>query len=109
MKNVAGYSCLISTSLVIRGLKDVVKIEMLQDQIQEMLGDYECKIRRKSSARFGKILLISAALSRVDKKVVEEVFFKNNMGCVPVGNILANMHLCYGNSEIRARCENLNY
>lgn len=105
MKNVAGYSCLIFTSLVIRGLKDVVKIEMLQDQIQEMLGDYECI----SSARFGKILLISAALSRVDKKVVEEVFFKNNMGCVPVGNILANMHLCYGNSEIRARCENLNY
>lgn len=70
-----------------------MKVEMLQDRMQEMLGEYETKIEHNDNIRFGRILLVSSGLARIEKKVIEEIFFKQNIGCVPVGNILNNMHL----------------
>lgn len=66
---------------------------MLQDRIQEMFGEYESKNKGGNNLRFGKILLASTGLGRVEKRIVEEVFFKQSIGCVPVENILSNMHL----------------
>ena len=84
-------------SLVVRGLQNVVKIEQLQDRMQEMLCQYEDTLHQAShGVRFGRILLAGACIGRVPKKIIEHLFFKPDIMCVPVANILNNLHLSQG-------------
>lgn len=86
--------------IVVRGLRDVMKIESLQDKMQEMLHEYE-DIQHGDGDRFGRILLAGAGIGRVQKKIIEDLFFKPDIDCVPVANILNNLHLSdvYGAME----------
>ena len=84
--------------IVVQGLRDVVKIEQLQNRIQEMLRQYEDSLQSGSDgARFGRILLAGACINRVHQTVIEDLFFKPDIMCVPVGNILNNLHFSQRN------------
>ena len=74
-----------------------MKIEQLQDRMQEMLRQYEDTLHQTShGVRFGRILLAGAMSSRVHQKIIEDLFFKPDVMCVPVTNILKNLHLTQG-------------
>ena len=80
--------------LVVRGLRDVVKIEQLQEKMHEMLRQYEDTLEEGNDGiRFGRLLLAGACIGRVHKKIIEDLFFKPDIMCVPVANILNNLHL----------------
>ena len=82
---------------MVRGLRDAVKVEQLQDRMQEMLRQYEDTLHQESrGVRFGRILLAGAMNGRVHRKIIEDLFFKPDVMCVPVTNILKNLHLSQG-------------
>ena len=82
-------------------MRDVVKIEQLQEKMQEMLRQYEDTLEEGNDGiRFGRLLLAGACISRVRKKIIEDLFFKPDIMCVPVTNILNNLHLSQGYGTI---------
>ncbi|XP_071950743.1 nuclear receptor subfamily 2 group F member 1-B-like [Antedon mediterranea] len=56
-------------------LRETKKAEMLRDQAQVFLAQFEQDLNPQSPARFGKLLLGLPCLKQVDKQTLEEVFF----------------------------------
>ncbi|XP_033108564.1 photoreceptor-specific nuclear receptor-like [Anneissia japonica] len=56
-------------------LRETRKAEMLRDQAQVFLAQFEQDLNPQSPARFGKLLLGLPCLKQVDKKMLEDVFF----------------------------------
>lgn len=64
----------------IKGLKETVSIEILQDQAQIMLAQYVAnnnttQIQQQQTGRFGKLLLTISMLKSLTPKTIEKLYF----------------------------------
>lgn len=75
----------------VKGLRDYIQVEMLQDQSQVMLTDYCYTNHPSSKVRFGKLLLLLPALRTVGPRSIEEVFFRRTIGNIPIERLLCDM------------------
>ncbi|XP_054273340.1 photoreceptor-specific nuclear receptor-like [Macrosteles quadrilineatus] len=85
------YACL--KALVLfkaekRGLREPYHIELLQDQTHVMLHEY-CSVQHK--ARFGRLLLSLLLVSSVSRQSLQELFFRQALGNVPVERLLKDI------------------
>ncbi|XP_033111989.1 nuclear receptor subfamily 2 group E member 1-like isoform X2 [Anneissia japonica] len=88
------YACLKAITLFrpeTHALKEPQQVETLQDQAQVMLSDYERTTYPRESVRFGKLLLILPAIRSVCPKLIENMFFRETIGTVPIERLLADM------------------
>mgnify|MGYP000620951192 CR=1 FL=1 len=75
----------------VKGLRDNLHVEALQDQAQVMLGEYCYSNHPSSRVRFGKLLLLLPALRAVSARSIEEVFFRQTIGNIPIERLLCDM------------------
>ncbi|XP_045196774.2 protein dissatisfaction-like [Mercenaria mercenaria] len=88
------YACLKALILFkseIKGLRDYLQVELLQDQAQVMLTEYCYASHPSSKVRFGKLLLQLPTLKTVGPRSVEEVFFRRTIGNIPIERLLCDM------------------
>ncbi|KAH3792820.1 hypothetical protein DPMN_146319 [Dreissena polymorpha] len=88
------YACLKALVLFkpeIKGLRDGLQVDALQDQAQIMLSDYCVANHPANKVRFGKLLLILPVLRAVTPRSIEEVFFRRTIGSVPIERLLCDM------------------
>lgn len=88
------YACLKALVLFkseIKGLRDYLQVEVLQDQAQVMLADYCYANHPSSKVRFGKLLLLLPTLRTVGPRSIEEVFFRRTIGSIPIERLLCDM------------------
>eukprot|EP00794_Sanderia_malayensis_P012858 gene12858-14183_t len=88
------YSCLKAICLFEAGtvgLSDPHSIEATQDRCQTALSDYIRAQYPTEGRKFGKLLLILAALRRINSKYVQEIFFEGTIGDVPVESLICDM------------------
>ncbi|XP_071955844.1 nuclear receptor subfamily 2 group E member 1-like isoform X2 [Antedon mediterranea] len=88
------YACLKAIALFrpeTHALKEPHQVETLQDQAQVMLSDYERTAYPRESVRFGKLLLLLPAIRSVCPKLIENMFFRETIGSVPIERLLADM------------------
>ncbi|EEB19899.1 Orphan nuclear receptor NR6A1, putative [Pediculus humanus corporis] len=74
------------------GLCDVQPVEMLQDQAQCILGDYIRNRYPRQPTRFGRLLLILPNLRSIRQLTVEQLFFKETIGEIPIQRLLGDMY-----------------
>ncbi|XP_023712584.1 nuclear receptor subfamily 2 group E member 1 [Cryptotermes secundus] len=74
------------------GLCDVQPVEMLQDQAQCILGDYVRSRYPRQPTRFGRLLLLVPSLRAVRQATVEQLFFKETIGEIPIQRLLGDMY-----------------
>ncbi|XP_035709277.1 orphan steroid hormone receptor 2 isoform X2 [Folsomia candida] len=72
-------------------LREQLQIELLQDQTHVMLQEYCAGKNPPSKIRFGKLLLILPLIRRIGGKVLEELFFKQTIGDIPIERLLCDM------------------
>ncbi|KAK3087567.1 hypothetical protein FSP39_007621 [Pinctada imbricata] len=87
------YSCLKAIVLFksgIKGIRDVLQVEALQDQSQVMLNEYTMS-QSSNKARFGKLLLLLPDFRNVSARAVEEIFFRRTIGNIPIERLLCDM------------------
>ncbi|XP_070531925.1 nuclear receptor subfamily 2 group E member 1-like isoform X2 [Ptychodera flava] len=75
----------------IRGLREGLQVETLQDQAQLMLAEYTHARFPTSRVRFGKLLLLLPALKTVSARSIEEIFFRRTIGSIPIERLLCDM------------------
>ena len=75
----------------VKGLRDYLQVEILQDQAQVMLSDYIFSSQSASKVRFGKLLLLLPTLRTISPRAIEEVFFRQTIGNVPIERLLCDM------------------
>ncbi|XP_014670533.1 PREDICTED: nuclear receptor subfamily 2 group E member 1-like [Priapulus caudatus] len=88
------YACLKAIVLFkseIRGLRDSVQAELLQDQAQLMLSEYTYTQHPPSKVRFGRLLLLLPHVKSVSPRTIEELFFRRTIGSVPIERLLCDM------------------
>ncbi|XP_021917928.1 nuclear receptor subfamily 2 group E member 1 [Zootermopsis nevadensis] len=74
------------------GLCDAQPVEMLQDQAQCILGDYVRSRYPRQPTRFGRLLLLVPSLRAVRQVTVEQLFFKETIGEIPIQRLLGDMY-----------------
>ena len=74
-----------------RGLRESKKVDILQDESQLLLCDYTLSKLPLNRIRFGKLLLLLSAVSRIDTSTIEELFFRRTIGAIPVERLLCDM------------------
>lgn len=87
------YACLKALLLFkpdVKGLRDSLQVEALQDQAQIMLYDYVSN-QKLLKTRFGRLLLQLPALRNVSSRAVEDIFFRRTIGNIPIERILCDM------------------
>ncbi|XP_013412830.1 nuclear receptor subfamily 2 group E member 1 isoform X2 [Lingula anatina] len=75
----------------VRGLRDSLQVEALQDQAQLMLQDYCLTQQPGSKVRFGKVLLLMPAVRTVSPRTIEDLFFRRTIGSIPIERLLCDM------------------
>ncbi|XP_060607788.1 photoreceptor-specific nuclear receptor-like [Ruditapes philippinarum] len=88
------YACLKALVLFkseIKGLRDYLQVELLQDQAQIMLTEYCFSNHPANKLRFGKLLLQLSSLKAVGPRSIEEVFFRRTIGNIPIERLLCDM------------------
>ena len=75
----------------LRGLRDPGQVECYQDQAQIMLGDYIRRQYHGQQVRFGKLLLMLPSMRMISPKTIEELFFRQTIGCVSIESLLCDM------------------
>jgi hypothetical protein len=78
-------------STEIKGLRDYLQVELLQDQAQVMLTEYCLTNHPANKLRFGKLLLQLSSLKAVGPRSIEEVFFRRTIGNIPIERLLCDM------------------
>ena len=73
------------------GLREPYTVESFQDQAQVMLNDYERYANISRPMRFGRLLLSLPALRGVSSKFLENLFFKQTIGNIPIERLLSDM------------------
>ncbi|XP_031337233.1 nuclear receptor subfamily 2 group E member 1 [Photinus pyralis] len=73
-------------------LKDAEKVVGVQENTQLMLNKYVLATYPSQPLRFGKLLLLLPVLQTVKSSTIEELFFKNTIGNIPIVNIICNMY-----------------
>ncbi|XP_062567700.1 nuclear receptor subfamily 2 group E member 1-like [Saccostrea cucullata] len=87
------YACLKAILLFkpdVKGLRDSLQVEALQDQAQMMLHDYVIN-QRLLKTRFGRLLLQLPAMCNVSSRAIEDIFFRRTIGNIPIERILCDM------------------
>nr|XP_018897037.1 PREDICTED: nuclear receptor subfamily 2 group E member 1-like isoform X2 [Bemisia tabaci] len=74
------------------GLVDAQPVEMLQDQAQCILGDYVRGRYSRQPTRFGRLLLMLPSLRSIRQCTVEQLFFKETIGDIPIQRLLGDMY-----------------
>lgn len=74
----------------VKGLRDSLQVEALQDQAQIMLYDY-VNNQKLLKTRFGRLLLQLPALRNMSSRAVEDIFFRRTIGNIPIERILCDM------------------
>jgi hypothetical protein len=72
-------------------LREQVQVEILQDQTHVMLQEYCTGKSPPSKIRFGKLLLILPLIRRINGNILEELFFKQTIGEIPIERLLCDM------------------
>lgn len=73
-------------------LTDIQPVEMLQDQAQCILNDYIRGRYSRQPNRFGRLLLLVPSLRAVRQATVENLFFKDTIGEIPMQRLLIDMY-----------------
>ncbi|CAG7681483.1 unnamed protein product [Allacma fusca] len=74
-----------------QNLREPLQVEILQDQTHLMLQEYCVTKQPPNKIRFGKLLLILPSIRRISGKTLEELFFKQTVGDVPIERLLCDM------------------
>ncbi|XP_071819704.1 nuclear receptor subfamily 2 group E member 1-like isoform X2 [Apostichopus japonicus] len=88
------YACIKAIALFkpdTQGLREPYTAESFQDQAQVMLNDYERYANISRPMRFGRLLLSLPALRAVNSKFLENLFFKQTIGNIPIERLLSDM------------------
>ncbi|XP_052132584.1 photoreceptor-specific nuclear receptor-like isoform X2 [Frankliniella occidentalis] len=84
------YACLKALVLfkAARGLGDGLQVEALADQTHAMMSEY-CSVRGR--ARLGRLLLLLPAVRALSSRSLQELFFRQTVGDVPIERLLGDM------------------
>ncbi|XP_022105764.1 photoreceptor-specific nuclear receptor-like isoform X2 [Acanthaster planci] len=74
-----------------RGLRELQKVETIQDEAQLVLGDVVRMRQPSQRVRFGRLLLALSHIRSIDSRCVEELFFRRTIGSVPIERLLCDM------------------
>ncbi|XP_015782726.1 photoreceptor-specific nuclear receptor isoform X2 [Tetranychus urticae] len=91
------FACLKALSLFkpeARGLKDVIRIENMQDQAQIMLLQHEKGHNPASPTRFGRLLLLLVSLRFISADRIGAIYFQRTIGNTPMEKLLCDMFKC---------------
>nr|XP_046915500.1 nuclear hormone receptor FTZ-F1 beta-like [Dermatophagoides farinae]XP_046915501.1 nuclear hormone receptor FTZ-F1 beta-like [Dermatophagoides farinae] len=105
------FACLKALALFkpeARGLKDVTKIEQMQDQLQSMLLQQMMKNQNQDTSttttttstnttnpiRFGKLLLLLLSLKIIPTEKIASIYFKKAIGNTTIEKLLCEMFKC---------------
>ncbi|XP_053210543.1 orphan steroid hormone receptor 2-like [Panonychus citri] len=91
------FACLKAISLFkpeARGLKDVIRIENMQDQAQIMLLQHEKARNPSSPTRFGRLLLLLVSLRFIAAEKIGAIYFQRTIGNTPMEKLLCDMFKC---------------
>ena len=72
-------------------LREFHTVSTLQDQAQVCLGKHIEVTYPTQPFRFGKMLLLLPTLKHVSGKTIEDVFFRNTIGGIPIERLLVDM------------------
>ncbi|ODM95917.1 Protein tailless [Orchesella cincta] len=72
-------------------LREQMQVEMLQDQTHVMLQEYCIGRAPPNKIRFGKLLLLLPLIRRIKGSLIEELFFKQTVGDIPIERLLSDM------------------
>ncbi|KAL0277373.1 UNVERIFIED_CONTAM: hypothetical protein PYX00_004689 [Menopon gallinae] len=87
------YACLKTLTLFkseATGLRDRVRVEMLQDQTHIVLHDH-CISQDSPKARFGKLLMLLSSVSVFSKEIIEELLFRKTIGSISIERVVIDM------------------
>ncbi|RWS02605.1 photoreceptor-specific nuclear receptor-like protein [Dinothrombium tinctorium] len=93
----AEFACLKALSLFkpeARGLKDVNRIESMQDQAQLMLLQHVKTHNPTNPTRFGRLLLLLVSLRFVPSEKIGDIYFHRTIGNTPMEKLLCDMFKC---------------
>lgn len=80
--------------LIFLGIPDLNEkstIEVLRDRSQVALSDYINYCYPDHTIRFGKLLLLFGRIQRIRSSLIENIFFKDEIGGVPITTVIQNM------------------
>lgn len=83
--------CIDRAYLEIPTLRENIQVEVLQDQTHVMLQEYCIGRTPPNKIRFGKLLLLLPLIRRISGKILEELFFKQTVGDIPIERLLSDM------------------
>ncbi|XP_014667987.1 PREDICTED: nuclear receptor subfamily 2 group E member 1-like [Priapulus caudatus] len=89
------FACLKTTTLFRSetiGLSEPQKVELVQDQAQMLLGEYIHQNYASQPTRFGRLLLLLPSLKGVSCHLVEEIFFKETIGSIPLERLVVDIY-----------------
>ncbi|KAK3601017.1 hypothetical protein CHS0354_008127 [Potamilus streckersoni] len=88
------FACLKAVVLFksdIKGLRDNLQVESLQDQAQLMLSGYSSLHYPNNKARFGKLLLQLHSLRTISPRLIQDIFFRRAIGSIPIESLLCDI------------------
>ena len=71
-----------------RGLSEALQVEALADQTHSMMAEY-CSMRGRP--RLGRLLLLLPAVRALSSRSLQELFFRQTVGDVPIERLLGDM------------------
>lgn len=81
-----------STSVGGRSLNDTTAITKIQDHTQLTLNKYISTTHPGQPLRFGKLLMFLPTLKCTSSETIEELFFRNTIGDIPIEKIICDMY-----------------
>lgn len=72
-------------------MSESLQVELLQDQTHVMLAEYCAGKSPPSKIRFGKLLLILPLIRRIGGRTLEQLFFRQTIGEIPIQRLLSDM------------------
>ena len=73
------------------GLTDNNAIEHLRDRCQITMSEYVSNEYPNQPTRFGRILLTLGRIQKINTKVIEHVFFRKEIGDIPIETLIRNI------------------
>ncbi|XP_057290632.1 protein dissatisfaction-like [Hydractinia symbiolongicarpus] len=73
------------------GLNNSTPVSVLRDRCQITLSEYTARKCSDQPGRFGRILLTLGRIQKISPKLIEAVFFKKEIGDIPMETLVRNM------------------
>lgn len=74
------------------GLHNTASVTTLQEQSQVTLAKYISLRHPTQAFRFGKLLLLLPSLKAIRPSTLEQVFFRNTLGPMPISSVLTDLY-----------------